>query len=229
VAEPQTTFQRRRTTEPRTRVAGGGSDWLPRDMRHAIYARDGHACACCGIRGGRNGAGLTADHIRSQHGEGGESDPRNLITMCNSCNSSKQDRPLREWARTFLARRGHDPEQVISRINELSQHHVDLELGERLAQEEAERRKPPLYNNLVMREKARMAANAQRERETGRANTRNRHPLDLLRDKAEASLLERAGKHSGKRSGPAPVVQRGRKGGTFVVTKSGEKRYVKKA
>lgn len=100
----------------RTRIAGGGSSWLPRDARHAIYARDGHACACCAIRGGHNGAGLTVDHIRSQHGEGGDSNLRNLVTLCNSCNSSKQDTPLDQWVNDSLVNRGHDAQVVLQRV-----------------------------------------------------------------------------------------------------------------
>lgn len=220
------TFERRFRTQPRERVAGGGSDWLPRDIRYAVYARDGHSCACCGIRGGRHGAGLSADHIRSQAGEGGESDPRNLITMCNSCNSSKGKRPLREWADRFLRARGHDPDRVIARINELSRRHYDLEEGDRLAQAAEDMRRPPTLNDLVIREKERIKISAQRERDTGRANPRNKHPLDVLMERAEAALLERAQRQTAERTPQA--TQRGKKGGVFVVTKSGKKRYVGK-
>lgn len=221
-------WQRRLRTELRTREAGGGSNWCPDDYRFAVYARDGHSCACCGIRGGRHGAGLTVDHIRSQHGEGGRSTVENMITMCNSCNSSKQDTPLREWAETTLRARGHDPQRVLNRIAELSKHPIDLEHGDRLALAREENRRPPTYNELVFREKRRMAENKDREVRTGKANPRNKHPLDVLIERAEATVAAKKEAAAAKAPRTPRSTQKGKRGGTFVVTESGRKRYVRK-
>jgi len=220
-------WRRRLRTELRARVAGEGSGWCPDDYRFAVYARDGHSCACCGIRGGQHGAGLTVDHIRSQHGEGGRSTVENMITMCNSCNSSKQDTPLREWVNTVMRERGHDPERIMARIQELAKHPIDLEHGDRLALELEEMSRPPTYNDLVFSERKRMAANMARERETGEPNRRNKHPLDVLVEKA-AALQQRESKQMAQpKAAPLPV-QRGKKGGAFVITRGGEKRYIGK-
>lgn len=212
----------------RARIAGGGSSWLPRDARHAIYARDGHACACCAVRGGRNGAGLTVDHIRSQHGEGGDSNLRNLVTMCNSCNSSKQATPLDQWVNKTLVDRGHDPRVVMQRVHALSQRPIDLDHGEALAQIEEDRRKPPLYNDLVIAAKRRMAVNAQAERRVGRPNRYNTHPLDDL-TLGQSAGAKAAAAPPTKVAKAAQAVQKGKKGGTFVVTAGGKRRYIKTA
>ncbi len=71
--------------------AASGYDWIWYPTRLAIYARDGHTCLACGSR-----ERLTLDHVRPVS-RGGSNLPRNLITLCLSCNSSRQDRPLSVW------------------------------------------------------------------------------------------------------------------------------------
>lgn len=107
---------------PHTRASGGDLIWRP--TRLAIYARDGWRCVICGwaptraphlvalaavltqgwpaaalalrLRGTAT-QGLTLDHVRPPSRGGRLSDPRNLVTLCLSCNSSKKARPLAKW------------------------------------------------------------------------------------------------------------------------------------
>jgi len=84
----------------RTSSANGnqGSKWIRRDKRLALYLRDGFCCVYCG----RNLRGATAaeyglDHLNARH-EAGHHHAANLATACRSCNSSRQDRPLADFA-----------------------------------------------------------------------------------------------------------------------------------
>jgi 5-methylcytosine-specific restriction endonuclease McrA len=88
---------------------GRSASWIRREKRIAIYLRDGMACAYCGTdlrnakptdmgldhlepqvdcdaRGGCTRAGLSMHH------------ESNLVTACRKCNSSRQDRPWRQFA-----------------------------------------------------------------------------------------------------------------------------------
>jgi len=81
-----------------------GSKWIRKDKRLAIYLRDGFACTYCGcdvLSGSSchstgNGAMATLDHVVAVE-LGGSNDESNLVTSCLSCNSSKQDKSLREF------------------------------------------------------------------------------------------------------------------------------------
>ncbi len=70
-----------------------GYDWVWFPTRIAIYMRDGWRCLACGAKPGeRRLERLSLDHVRP---DGGNS-PRNLITLCVSCNSERLRKPLRE-------------------------------------------------------------------------------------------------------------------------------------
>jgi len=84
-----------------------GSKWIRRDKRLAIYLRDGLACAYCG-HSLEGGAKLTLDHIKP-YIKGGSNKETNLITACDRCNSSRQDRPVAAFARTVAAYLNLDP------------------------------------------------------------------------------------------------------------------------
>ena len=103
------------TAETKT-ARRAGSSWIRADKRLALYLRDGHRCAYCGcdlsdeaIGGDR--ALRTLDHIRP-HVQGGSNEASNLVTACRSCNSSRQDSPLRTWARA----RGLDVGSIVARV-----------------------------------------------------------------------------------------------------------------
>lgn len=76
------------------------SPWPSRNvkplLREQVFARDGHACKCCGVK-----ENLEVDHIVPVS-KGGESNLENLQTLCRSCNRRKRTRvaaaPITEQA-----------------------------------------------------------------------------------------------------------------------------------
>ncbi len=101
-----------------------GSKWIRPAKRAAIYERDGWECVYCG-RGPRTRKAthqahvvLSLDHLvpRSEIVNNGA---ENLVTCCKSCNSSRQDRPWREFA----------PGGAQERIEFLTAQPLDIELG----------------------------------------------------------------------------------------------------
>lgn len=69
-----------------------GMNWCRQSTRAKIYDRDGRSCMYCGATDRR----LTLDHI-IPWSKGGSNLSYNLLTACNSCNSSRGDRLLVEW------------------------------------------------------------------------------------------------------------------------------------
>jgi len=57
---------------------------IPRELRDAVLARDGHACRYCG----RRAAHLSIDHVYPV-ARGGETTLDNLVAACDQCNSRK--------------------------------------------------------------------------------------------------------------------------------------------
>lgn len=79
------------------RKRGQGSKWIRPMKRQSIYDRDGRRCVCC-QRSEDEGAFLTLDHvIACELLDKPDNRPENLVTMCRSCNSSKQDKTTRQW------------------------------------------------------------------------------------------------------------------------------------
>jgi hypothetical protein len=62
-----------------------------RNLREAVFARDGHACVYCG-----SSDELACDHIVPRS-RGGQNTMANLATACRPCNSSKRDKTPEEW------------------------------------------------------------------------------------------------------------------------------------
>ena len=83
-----------------------GSKWCRRDLRLAIYLRDGLACSWCGDAL-EDGARLTLDHL-VPHSQGGSNEATNLVTACQQCNSSRGDRSLPRFAKAVLTYLGSD-------------------------------------------------------------------------------------------------------------------------
>jgi 5-methylcytosine-specific restriction endonuclease McrA len=77
-----------------------GADW--EKTRQAVLDRDGWVCTSCGKT--LIGFDATADHVTPTV-QGGPSEAWNLVAMCRSCNSSKNDRVLTRtsfWAAGWL-------------------------------------------------------------------------------------------------------------------------------
>lgn len=79
------------------------SHWCTDERRESLYIRDGYTCLCCGSDLSEADCDdITLDHIVC-HSAGIESDGRpdnrnsNVVTMCNSCNSQRGDRPWRDY------------------------------------------------------------------------------------------------------------------------------------
>jgi len=81
-----------------TANGNGGSKWIRKDKRLAVYLRDGFCCAYCGRDlHGADPHDVTLDHLNAKHQAGNHSEA-NLVTACRSCNSSRQDKPWKEYA-----------------------------------------------------------------------------------------------------------------------------------
>lgn len=74
-------------------------NWIKRTRRLAIYLRDGFTCVYCGrdLHEALCPHDLTLDHLRPRSLGGGH-DPRNLVTACRFCNSSRGNERWRRFA-----------------------------------------------------------------------------------------------------------------------------------
>ncbi|MFH1183527.1 MAG: HNH endonuclease [Chloroflexota bacterium] len=76
----------------------GGSKWIRKDRRLAIYLRDRFTCQYCGRDlHGAAPADLTLDHLVPGHVAGNHHES-NLVVACRRCNSQRQDRPWTDYA-----------------------------------------------------------------------------------------------------------------------------------
>lgn len=118
-----------------------GMNWCRPSTRLAIYLRDGLSCCWCGASV-EDGIRLTLDHCKPDSKNGSNS-PRNLITSCSRCNSSRGDRGLREFAAAVGAYTDRDPGSILR--------HVENCRKRRLPREEARemlKRRGPLSRIL---------------------------------------------------------------------------------
>jgi len=113
----------------RGRKSGQGSKWIRPEKRLAIYHRDGFCCAYCGA-GAEDGDYLTLDHIVPCE-VGGTNHHHNLITACGHCNSSKQDKPMRQWL-TALRDQGVDTSKIAARVRRLTAKKLNKAKGKEL-------------------------------------------------------------------------------------------------
>lgn len=113
------------------------SNWMPRKLRNELYARDEMVCCYCGktclpyskeIWKQNPHDVATLDHIISQWhiAQVSESDvdftrkqkdPRNIVVVCNGCNSSKKKTDLYIWCNTKGLDYGLIVKRIASRIN----------------------------------------------------------------------------------------------------------------
>lgn len=93
-----------------------GSKWCSRTLRLAIYLRDGMACCYYGASI-EDGAILSLDHLKP-HVNGGGDDPRNLVTACTRCNSSRGKRSVAAFARAVAEYLNHglEAETIIAHV-----------------------------------------------------------------------------------------------------------------
>lgn len=92
------------------------SGWISQKVRKLIYARDSYTCCYCGETCCHyndridNHSYATLDHIVArtviaqsvnsiQEYKQAIKDPKNLITVCNNCNASKNDTDLYVWCK----------------------------------------------------------------------------------------------------------------------------------
>ncbi len=75
-----------------------GMNWIAKDKGLAIYLRDEFRCVYCGKDLHGAGAGeVGLDHVKC-YSAGGSNDESNLVTCCRSCNSSRGDKKINDWA-----------------------------------------------------------------------------------------------------------------------------------
>lgn len=114
-----------------TPAAAGGS-WIRPEKRIALYARDGFCCQFCG-NGIVDGARLSVDHVNASE-RGGKNDDGNLLTVCLSCNSAKQDLSMRGWL-AYCRKRGMNVEGIAARVAKTTAKPIDRALGKALLAE----------------------------------------------------------------------------------------------
>lgn len=69
-----------------------GMNWIRKCLRLAIHMRDHGRCVYC-----EGSDKLTLDHLKPAS-KGGSNEPRNLVTACVACNSSRGDAPWWDYA-----------------------------------------------------------------------------------------------------------------------------------
>lgn len=89
----QTVTERKRQKSPFQPVGR----WIRPEKRLAIYLRDHLTCLYC-LKDLHNAdpRDITLDHVVSKS-DGGDNSERNLVTVCRSCNCSRQDAPLKRF------------------------------------------------------------------------------------------------------------------------------------
>ena len=97
-------------TDAGCRKRGHPSGWIRSEKRRRIYRRDRFTCVYCNTKF-TDGLSLTVDHVKARN-NGGHNHHTNLVTACRSCNSSRQDRPFKQWCE----KKGLDYEAIRRRI-----------------------------------------------------------------------------------------------------------------
>jgi len=111
-----------------------GSNWIRKEKRHALYARDGYACVYCGSK-----HNLTLDHVvAAEHG--GTNDASNLVTACRSCNSRKGASCLRTFARLVASESGVTTRSITNRVRKQLRARFDVALARALLADKREAR-----------------------------------------------------------------------------------------
>lgn len=79
---------------------------IPQKVRQEVLERDSHdGCPCC-INCGHpslNGKGLHLHHVK-RRSQGGQHDPKNLVTLCFECHTDLHngDSSIQAWCEEYL-------------------------------------------------------------------------------------------------------------------------------
>jgi len=113
-------------------VKNQGMNWIRPEKRVAIYLRDGLACSYCD-QGVEEGVRLTLDHLTA-YSRGGSNEATNLVTCCSRCNSSRGNRPWRQFAASVAIYLNHGikAEQIIQHISRTRRRVLDLNAAKEL-------------------------------------------------------------------------------------------------
>ena len=103
---------------------GQGMNWITQHKRLAIYLRDGLACAYCGASV-EDGIKLTLDHIKP-YSKGGTNEANNLVTCCDTCNSSRGARAVTTFAKAAAEYRGVDADCILKNIKNATRRALDV-------------------------------------------------------------------------------------------------------
>lgn len=96
-------------------VVNGGSKWITKKRRWAIYERDDYQCVYCGAEIAEVAEPFTLDHIVPCE-LGGTNASTNLATCCKSCNSSKRDKSQRSFLKWLREAKNIDTAEISKRI-----------------------------------------------------------------------------------------------------------------
>lgn len=105
--------------------------WIRRELRLAVYCRDGWACVYCARGAEAPGVSLSLDHVRPRT-RGGTNAPRNLVTSCSTCNTAKHDRRASDLSSTWIAENWPEPAEIRRRVRNATRRAVDRALGVRM-------------------------------------------------------------------------------------------------
>ena len=107
-----------------------GMNWIRKEKRLAIYMRDGLSCAYCGTSI-EDGAQLSLDHIKP-YSKGGSNDQKNLVTCCSKCNSVRQDRPWKEFAKKAAGYLNIESKEIIRHVENCRKRKIDTKAAKEI-------------------------------------------------------------------------------------------------
>lgn len=93
-------------------------EWCRKDLRLALYLRDGLACVWCS-GSVEDGVKLCLDHVIPRS-EGGSNAPSNLVCACGRCNSSRGSRSIEDFAQAVAGYLNHGvtAEQILAHVRD---------------------------------------------------------------------------------------------------------------
>ena len=108
-----------------------GSKWIRPTKRLRVYDRDEWCCVYCRktvysvalvrdqkAQPASNAEPATLDHIICRSSGKANHHESNIVTCCLSCNSQRQDKPVRAFAR-LIETKNNTAEEIVKRVNKL--------------------------------------------------------------------------------------------------------------